>query len=101
VSSVQGARSRERRAPRLEGIDRRGASWGWIVIVLGALQLLAAFAVVSGSSWAQWVGVGIASLNAIGQLTFLPAYRCRRSRFPRSTCSSSSRWWRTGEHALR
>ena len=49
-------------------------TWGWIVMALGTIELLAAFAIVSGSSWAQWFGVGAASLNAIGQLMFLPAY---------------------------
>ncbi len=49
-------------------------TWGWIVMALGTIQLLAAFAIMSGSSWAQWFGVGVASLNAIGQLMFLPAY---------------------------
>jgi hypothetical protein len=49
-------------------------TWGWIILVLGVLQLLAAFAVVGGSEWARWFGVGVAGLNAIGQLYFLPAY---------------------------
>jgi hypothetical protein len=49
-------------------------TWGWIILVLGVLQLLAAFAVVGGSEWARWFGVGVAALNAIGQLYFLPAY---------------------------
>jgi hypothetical protein len=49
-------------------------TWGWIVLVLGVLQLLAAFAVVSGSELARWFGIGCAGVNAIGQLMFLPAY---------------------------
>ena len=49
-------------------------TWGWIVLVLGVLQLLAAFAIVGGSEWARWFGIACASVNALGQLLFLPAY---------------------------
>ena len=49
-------------------------TWGWIVLILGVLQLLAAFSVATGSEWARWFGIGVAGLNAIGQLMFLPAY---------------------------
>ena len=49
-------------------------TWGWIIMVLGILQLVASFAIVSGSEWARWFGIGVAGLNAIGQLYFLPAY---------------------------
>lgn len=49
-------------------------TWGWIILILGALLLLAVFAVVRGSEAARWFGVGVAGLNAIGQLYFLPAF---------------------------
>ena len=49
-------------------------TWGWIILVLGILQLIAAFAIVSGSEWARWFGIIVAGINAIGQLYFLPAY---------------------------
>jgi hypothetical protein len=49
-------------------------TWGWIVLILGVLQLVAAFGVVGGSEAATWFGIGVAGLNAIGQLMFLPAY---------------------------
>jgi hypothetical protein len=49
-------------------------TWGWIILILGVLQLIAAFAVVRGSELARWFGVAAAGLNAIGQLYFLPAY---------------------------
>jgi hypothetical protein len=50
------------------------STWGWIVLVLGILQLFAAYAVIGGSATAQWFGIGVAGINAIGQLLFLPAY---------------------------
>ncbi|HSC90244.1 MAG TPA: hypothetical protein VLB86_01170 [Gaiellaceae bacterium] len=49
-------------------------TWGWIITVLGVLQLVASFAVVSGSELARWFGIGVAGVNAIGQLYFMPAY---------------------------
>jgi hypothetical protein len=49
-------------------------TWGWIMLCLGALQLFAAFTIVSGSEFGRWLGVGAALLNSIGQLYFMPAY---------------------------
>jgi len=49
-------------------------TWGWIIMVLGAIQLLAAFTLMSGSELARWFGIFAAGLNAIGQLMFVPAY---------------------------
>jgi hypothetical protein len=49
-------------------------TWGWIVLLLGVAQLLAAYAVVSGSEFARWFGIACAGVNAIGQLMFMPAY---------------------------
>ena len=49
-------------------------TWGWIVLILGVCMLLAAFGLFSGSELARWFGVFIASINAIGQLYYVPAY---------------------------
>src|SRR4051794_13650611 len=49
-------------------------TWGWIVLILGCLQLVAAFMVVSGSEIARWFGIAVAGLNAVGQLAFIPVY---------------------------
>jgi hypothetical protein len=48
-------------------------TWGWIVMILGALAVCASFAVLTGSELARWFGITIASLNAIGQLMFVHA----------------------------
>ncbi len=48
-------------------------TWGWIVMVLGILAVLAAFAVFTGSEVARWFGITVAALNAWGQLMFLHA----------------------------
>ena len=49
------------------------STWGWIVLALGTLQLIAAFTVAAGSEFARWFGIGVAAANAIGQLFFVPA----------------------------
>jgi hypothetical protein len=49
-------------------------TWGWIVLILGIIQGLAALSLFSGSEWARWFGIASASVNAIGQLAFVPAY---------------------------
>jgi hypothetical protein len=49
-------------------------TWGWIALLLGALQLFAAFALFAGSELARWIGMIAAGLNAIGQLGFIPVY---------------------------
>ncbi len=49
-------------------------TWGWIVMILGILQGLAALALLTGNEFARWFGIGVASLNAIGQLMFVPVY---------------------------
>ena len=49
-------------------------TWGWIVLLLGVGMLLAAFGLFSGSELARWFGVFVVSINAIGQLYYIPAY---------------------------
>ena len=49
-------------------------TWGWIVLVIGILALVAAFGVLSGSQFARWFGIVAASLNALSQFMFIQAY---------------------------
>lgn len=49
-------------------------TWGWIVLGLGALLLISAFTLLSGSQFARWFGMLAAGLNALGQLFFIQAY---------------------------
>jgi hypothetical protein len=49
-------------------------TWGWVVLITGALQLLAAFGVWARNTFATWLGIAFASLNGIGMLLMLPAY---------------------------
>ncbi len=49
-------------------------TWGWFLLALGIAQYFAAFAVWRGSGWGRWFGVICASLNAILQTLWIPAY---------------------------
>jgi hypothetical protein len=49
-------------------------TWGWIVLLVGCLELVAAFAIFSGSGLARWFGIGAAGVNALAQLAFVPVY---------------------------
>jgi len=49
-------------------------TWGWFLLVLGVVQLFAAFAICRGTPWARWFGVAAATVNAILQTMFIPAY---------------------------
>ncbi len=49
-------------------------TWGWVTLVLGVLELVAAFSLFSGGEFGRWFGIFIASLNAIGALLALPGY---------------------------
>jgi hypothetical protein len=49
-------------------------TWGWIVLLLGAAQVLAAFGVWAKTPGVRWFGVAVAMCNAIAQLLFMPAY---------------------------
>lgn len=48
-------------------------AWGWTVTFIGAFELCVAVGIWAGASWARWTGVVIAGLNAIAELSFIPA----------------------------
>lgn len=49
-------------------------TWGWIVLVIGVVQLVAAFSVWSGGGFGRWIGVIGASVGCISSLLSIPAY---------------------------
>ena len=49
-------------------------TWGWVHIIVGAVLVLAGAGVLSGSVWGRSLGVIVAILNALAQLTIMPAY---------------------------
>lgn len=49
-------------------------TWGWIHLILGAVLISAASSVAHGGMWGRVVGIIVASLSAIANFVFLPAY---------------------------
>jgi hypothetical protein len=49
-------------------------TYGWIATCVGALQVIAAFAIFGRSGWARWVGILTAGLNILVQLAYISAY---------------------------
>ena len=49
-------------------------TWGWITVIIGGVQLLAATGVLAGNQLARWFAVAVVGLNAVAQMFFIPAY---------------------------
>ena len=50
------------------------STWGWVLLITGAAQVLTAFGLWARNQFARWLGVGFASLNSLAQLLMIPAY---------------------------
>jgi hypothetical protein len=50
------------------------STWGWIILVVGVLQLFAAFSIWSGGGYGRWIGIITAGLGSISALLSIPAY---------------------------
>jgi hypothetical protein len=49
-------------------------TYGWVVTVLGSVQVLVALGIWARSGFSRWMGVLFASVNAVTQLLWIPAY---------------------------
>jgi hypothetical protein len=49
-------------------------TWGWMLVVWGVIELLAAASIWKGAQFGRWFGIIIAGIGIIGQFMFLPAY---------------------------
>ena len=49
-------------------------TWGWITLILGIIQVLAALSIWAGNQFGRWFGIAGATLSAIGALLSIPAY---------------------------
>jgi hypothetical protein len=49
-------------------------TWGWITLIIGVIQLFAAFSLWSGNLYGRIIGIGAAGLSAIAALLSIPAY---------------------------
>jgi hypothetical protein len=48
--------------------------WGWVTLIIAAVQLVAAAGVLMGNQLARWFAVAVVGLNAIEMMFFIPAY---------------------------
>ncbi len=49
-------------------------TWGWVVLIIGALELLAAYSVLVGGQYGRWLGIFVAGINSIAALMSIHAY---------------------------
>ncbi|MCO6009125.1 hypothetical protein NE236_29550 [Actinoallomurus purpureus] len=49
-------------------------AWGWIWLILGAVQIVVGAGIMAGRMWARTAGVALAVLAALGHLVFLRAF---------------------------
>jgi hypothetical protein len=48
-------------------------TWGWVMLCLGTIQLLAGGGIFTGNQLSRWIGIFVAGANAIAQLLFISA----------------------------
>lgn len=49
-------------------------TWGWIVLFVGILELVAAWSIWTGGEFGRWLGIIVAMLNAVSALVSIKAY---------------------------
>lgn len=55
-------------------ISVNATGWGWTHLILGAVVVLAGFALFRGSMWARVVGIAVAGLSMIVNFAAIPIY---------------------------
>lgn len=48
--------------------------WGWVLLAVGVVEVVAGIALFVGARWARGVAVAVAGLNGVVQLAFVAAY---------------------------
>lgn len=49
-------------------------TWGVVILIWGAIMILAGLGLFSGSEWARWFGIVVVVLNIIIQFAYFPAF---------------------------
>jgi hypothetical protein len=50
------------------------STWGWVVLIIGVIQVIAAFSIWAGNEFGRFIGILSASLGAIGALLSIPGF---------------------------
>ena len=48
--------------------------WGWLSLIVGICEWVAAFSLWSGGEFGRWFGIVVASINAVGVLLTISTY---------------------------
>ena len=46
------------------------STWGWLMMIWGALLFFVGYGLLSGASWARWIAILGVSVNILAQLSF-------------------------------
>jgi len=49
-------------------------AWGWVFLIVGVIQVLVGYGLLTAQEWARWAGIFIAALAAIGQIGIVTAF---------------------------
>jgi hypothetical protein len=49
-------------------------TWGWIILIIGVIQVIAAFSIWAGGQFGRWIGIFSASIGALGALLSIPGF---------------------------
>jgi hypothetical protein len=49
-------------------------TWGWITLLIGVVQAIAAYSIWAGNQFGRWIGIITAGLSSIAALMSIPAY---------------------------
>jgi hypothetical protein len=49
-------------------------TWGWIILIIGVAQFIAAFSIWAGGEFGRWFGIFTSAVNSIAALMSISAY---------------------------
>lgn len=53
-------------------VTTSASTWGWWLLIVGAVVAAAGVGVLSGAAWARWLGIVMVSLQALTNFVFIP-----------------------------
>ena len=53
-------------------VNTSASTWGWWLLVVGAVVTAAGVGVLYGAAWARWLGIVLVSVQALTNFVFIP-----------------------------